>query len=84
MRRDLRGPRAQEGLPEGDQVAARAPRRVRRRSTTILDDFGDEVLASHEAHELQIAPAPGSLPLDVVGLATLETGWVFFASGGWR
>jgi hypothetical protein len=49
----------------------------------ILNHVGDEVLAFHEAHEMQISPAPGVLPLDLVGLATLETGWVFFAPRGW-
>lgn len=54
----------------------------RRWGNLILNHFGDEVLAFHEAHEVQLAPAAGVLPVDV-GVATLETGWVFFAPGGW-
>lgn len=56
----------------------------RRRGDVILSHAADEVLGFHEAHEVQVSPAPGVLPIDVTGLATLETGWVFFAPRGWR
>jgi hypothetical protein len=54
----------------------------RRWGNAIVTERGDQLLAYHEAHDLTIAPSPSlMIPTD---LASLETGWFFFAEQPWR